>query len=277
MLAPSIVFLCVFFAYPLLFAVYGSFLRWDLLTPPTFVGLENYRYLWQSGELTGALWRTLVFSAVVLIGAVSAGLSLALALNRPGKVAGFLRGAVFAAYIVSWVSVGFVWLWLLDADVGAVARVQRALGFEPSALLSDPATALCVLGGVTVWKVTGYALVLFLAGLQDVDRSHLEAAALDGAGALERFWHVTWPALRPTVVFVCVTTLILSFQAFDVVRLMTDGGPVQSTTLLVFAIYEYLFVNLRMGRASAMVVLFCLMLLVLAMVRLAATRRRAAT
>jgi sn-glycerol 3-phosphate transport system permease protein len=123
--------------------------------------------------------------------------------------------------------------------------------------------ALFALALVSVWKITGYSMVIFLAGLQDIPASLLEAAALDGAGPFRRFVHVTWPLLRPSAAFVGTTSLILSFQAFDVVRVMTQGGPVKSTTVFVYAIYEHVFVNLRVGRASALVVVFFAFLLAL--------------
>ena len=128
------------------------------------------------------------------------------------------------------------------------------------------------LAAVSVWKITGYAMVIFLAGLQDIPKSVLEAAALDGATPWKRFWHVTFPLLRPTAAFVATTSLILSFQAFDIVRVMTQGGPVSSTTVFVYAIYEQVFMNLRVGRASALTVVFFLLLVGLTLLQLWAWR-----
>ena len=119
------------------------------------------------------------------------------------------------------------------------------------------------MAAVTIWKITGYALVIFLSGLQDVPLTILEAAELDGASPTQRFASVTWPLLRPTTLFVATTSLIASFQLFDVVRVMTQGGPVRSTTVFVYAIYEQLFLDLRVGRASAEAVVFFGILLLL--------------
>jgi len=175
-----------------------------------------------------------------------------------------VRGAIFSAYVVSWVSVGLLFLWLLDADSGIFAGVWRHVsGGRSPRWLSDPALAPWAVAGVTVWKITGYALVLFLAGLQDVPQAVLEAAEIDGATPNKRFWRISWPLLRPTTLFVATTSLIASFQLFDVVRVMTQGGPVRSTTVFVYAIYEQLFLDLRVGRASAEAVLFFLILLAL--------------
>jgi ABC-type sugar transport system permease subunit len=261
MLAPTALLLSLFFLYPLVLAANNSLHAWDLLTPPTWVGLRNYQTLFASGELVGVLGRTLGYSVVVVSASVSLGLGLALALNRPGPIYAFVRGAVFSAYVVSWVAVALLWMWILDADGGLLSALLGALHLPTKNWLGDPDIALTTLAFVSVWKITGYSMVIFLAGLQDIPPSLLEAAALDGAGPFRRFVHVTWPLLRPSTAFVAVTSLILSFQAFDVVRVMTQGGPVKSTTIFVYAIYEHVFVNLRVGRASALIVVFFVLLL----------------
>jgi sn-glycerol 3-phosphate transport system permease protein len=271
-LAPSLLLLFLFFLYPLGRAIYQSFFAWDLLTPPRFVGTAGYEALYASGDLVGVAGRTLAYSAVVVAGSLSLGLALALALDRPGRLYAFVRGAVFSAYVVSWVAVALLWMWLLDADGGLVSALLAPLVGERLSLLGDPDTALFALAGVSIWKITGYSMVVFLAGLQDIPRSLHEAAALDGAGPARRFWHVTWPLLRPTAAFAGTTSLILSFQAFDVVRVMTQGGPVRSTTVFVYAIYEQVFVNLRVGRASALTVVFFAMLMALTALQLWAFR-----
>lgn len=273
LLLPTLIVLGTFFLYPLLLGLYRSFFRWDLLTEPQWVGAAHYASLLDSGELLGIASRTLGYSVVVVVFASTLGLALAVALNRPGTLYAFIRGAIFSAYIVSWVAVGLLWLWLLDPDAGIVAAAFRALGMGRVAWLSDPDTALLALAAVTIWKITGYAMVIFLAGLQDIPSSVIEAAALDGASPWQRFVHVTWPMLWPTAAFVGTTSLILSFQAFDIVRVMTQGGPIRSTTIFVYAIYEQVFLNLRVGRASALTVVFFLFLVALTLVQLWAWRR----
>lgn len=277
MLIPTALVLAVFFFYPLGVAVHSSFFEWDLLTPPRYVGLENYRALHESGDLWRTLGTTLLVSAVVVAGSMGLGLGLALALDRPGRFAAFVRGSVFSAYVVSWVSVALLWLWVLDADAGALSRSLRALGFGPVNFLGDPEIAPLSIAGVTIWKIAGYSMVIFLAGLQDIPTQVLEAAALDGAGPIARFRSIVWPLLRPTAAFVATTSLILSFQVFDVVRVMTQGGPVNSTTVFVYAIYEQVFLDLRVGRASALVVIFFFVLLILTLFQLWALRQKERT
>jgi sn-glycerol 3-phosphate transport system permease protein len=262
-LLPTALVLGLFFIYPVALAFYRSFFAWDLLTAPTFVGTAHYAQLLAGGDLVGIIARTFAYSVCVVTGAGSLGLLLAVWLNRPGAGYAFVRGSIFSAYIVSWVAVALLWLWILDPDAGAISRALQGVGFDRIDWLGDPDVALYTLAAVSVWKITGYAMVIFLAGLQDIPKSVLEAAALDGASPWRRFWHVTWPLLRPTTAFVGTTSLIMSFQAFDIVRVMTQGGPIQSTTVFVYAIYEQIFMNLRVGRASALTVVFFVFLLLL--------------
>jgi ABC-type sugar transport system permease subunit len=262
MLVPTLALLVVFFIVPIGVAAYESLLSWDLLTPSRFVGADNYAALAAHGELLGIALRTLGYSAMVVAGTMSLGLAMALLVNRPGPFFAAVRASIFSAYVVSWVAVALLWMGLFDRSGGS--------------LLGDPRWALAALALVGIWKLVEYAMILFLAGLQAVPRSLLEAAALDGAGAWERFRFVTLPLLMPTAAFVATTTLVTSFQAFDVVRIMTQGGPGRATELFVYAIYEQVFLDLRVGRASALTVVFFVLLLALSALQLRAWRGRGA-
>lgn len=265
MLGPSLALLTIFFLVPIGVAAVFSAFEWDLLTPPAWVGLRNYQDI--GGELFGIALRTLGFSAMVVIGAMSLGLGLALLLDRKGPFYAFLRGSIFSAYVVSWVAVALLWMWILDPD--GIAGHALHIGF-----LGDPRSALVTLAFVTVWKITGYAMILFLAGLQSLPKQLLEAAALDGAGPFARFRWVIWPHLKPTAAFVATTSLVISFQAFDVIRIMTQGGPAKSTTLFVYAIYEQIFLALSVGKASALTMVFFAVLLAIAALQLRAWRSK---
>lgn len=275
-LSPTLAVLLVFFFYPLGLAFLQSFQEWDLLTPPRAVGLDNYRALIESGALCEVLATTLLVSVIAVLGSMLTGLGLALLLNRPGRLAALVRASVFSAFVVSWVSVALLFLWMLDADAGILSQLIQLVSPGAPGLLSRPSTAPVALSLVIVWKTAGYAMVLFLAGLQSVPKSALEAASLDGAGRLSTFRHITLPLLGPTTAFVGTTSLILTFQAFDVVRVMTQGGPVRSTTIFVYSIYEQMFMHLRVGRASAEVVIFFLILMALTLFQLWAFRRKGA-
>ena len=258
MLGPTLVLLAGFFVVPIGVAAYESLFSWDMLTPPRWVGGANYAALAAHGQLLDIALRTLGYSVLVVAGTMTLGLALALLLDRPGRVYGVVRACVFSAYVVSWVAVALLWMWLL----------------YPSGVLGSPRWALVALAVVGIWKLTGYAMIIFLAGLQAVPRSLIEAAALDGAGAWSRFRHVTMPLLAPTAAFVATTSLVTSFQAFDVVRIMTQGGPARATELFVYAIYEQIFLNLSVGRASALTVVFFVLLLAVAGLQLRAWRLR---
>ena len=274
LIGPSIALLSIFFVVPIFVAAAASFFEWDLLTPPRWVGLTNYVDLLAGGELVGVAGRTLAFSALVVSASTIAGLALALLLHRRGAVFALARAAIFSAYVVSWVAVALLWLGLLDPDAGLVGRTLAHVGLGRISFLTDPGTALVTLAFVTVWKNTGYALVIFLGALDAVPKSLLEAAALDGAGAVSRFRHIVLPELRPTAAFVVTTSLVVSFQAFDVVRIMTQGGPAKATTLFVYAIYEQIFLNLSVGKASALVVVFFALLLAVSALQLRVFRGR---
>jgi sn-glycerol 3-phosphate transport system permease protein len=269
MLVPTLGLLVVFFLVPIGVAAYESLFSWDLLTPPRFVGTSNYAALAAHGELLHVALRTIAYSAMVVAGTMSLGLALALLVDRPGRFFAFVRTSVFSAYVVSWVAVALLWMWMLDGNGGIFGR---ALHGSP---LGDPRWALPTLAVVGVWKLTGYAMIVFLAGLQSVPRSLHEAAALDGASAWGRLRYVTLPLLAPTAAFVATTSLVTSFQAFDVVRIMTQGGPARATELFVYAVYEQIFLDLSVGRASALTVVFFGLLLALAALQLRVWRARA--
>ncbi len=176
MLGPSLATWAIFVFVPLGLAAYESLFAWDMLTEPVYVGGANYAAIAENGELGRILARTLVFSALVVTGSMGLGLALALLLDRPGRFFAFVRGAIFSAYVVSWVAVALLWVLLLDPDQGVAASVLRALHLPRLGFLSNPRSALVTLAGVTVWKITGYAMVIFLAGLRGVTRALNEAA-----------------------------------------------------------------------------------------------------
>jgi sn-glycerol 3-phosphate transport system permease protein len=274
MLGPTLGLLALFFVVPIGVAAVESLFAWDLLTPPVFVGAANYRALAAHGELLRLALRTTAYSAIVVTGSMSAGLALAVLLDRPGAFFAFVRACVFSAYVVSWVAVALLWMSLLDDRGGLAGAIFRAAGAPRLSLLGDPRWALPTIAAIGAWKLTGYAMIVFLSGLQSIPASLHEAAALDGAGPWARFRYVTLPLLGPTAAFVATTALVTSFQAFDVVRIVTQGGPARATELFVYAIYEQIFLDLRVGRASALTVVFFALLLVLAALQLRVWRAR---
>lgn len=260
-LAPSALHLLVFTAGPLLFTLYLSFHDWDLLSlERPFVGLGNYR------EMAGdpLFWRSLANTALyALYVPVSMALALgaALVLNQPLRGLPVLRAIVFLPTVVSYVAIAVVWQWMFNVDFGLLNYLLRALRLPAVDWLGDPRTALVAVMIVSAWVQLGYQMVIYLAGLQGIPAHLLEAATLDGASRWGRFRHITLPLLRPVTVYLAVTGIIWSFQVFTLVYVMTEGGPVHATDVVVYRIYQNAWEFRRMGYASAMSwVLFAILL-----------------
>jgi len=251
-LAPSLAHLVVFSIGPILFSLWLSFHEWDLLAPARpFVGLDNYRELAGDGDFLRALRNTAVYVLFVPIGMVVA-LGLALLVDRPLPGVRVLRAIFFLPYITSFVAISLVWRWMFQPDVGLLNNVLARFGIPAQPWLSSPATALPSLMLMSVWMYAGYMMVLFLAGLQNIPVSLHESARIDGASAWQRFRRITLPLLRPTALFVLVTMVIFMFQVFTAVYIMTEGGPLHATDVIVYHIYRNAWEYLRMGYASAM-------------------------
>ena len=274
LLFPSLLLFLLFFLYPIFYSFYLSFFKWDLLTPARPVGLGNYQELFRSSEFLETLGNTAKFSGGVVILTMTIGLVLALLLNNRTKLAAFFRACIFTSYIVSWVAVSLLWIWLLDPQYGLISYFLRLVGFAPVNWLGDYRIALLSLVLVTVWKIIGYAMVVFLAGLQSINQDYYEATALDGATLWQQFRYITWPLLAPTTVFLLITLTIASFQGFDVVKIMTQGGPVYSTTIYVYYVYEQAFNYFKLGKASATVTIFFNLILLLTLVQYIYLRRK---
>ncbi|HSG80671.1 MAG TPA: sugar ABC transporter permease [Gemmatimonadota bacterium] len=250
--SPSLALLLIFSAAPLLFAFYLSFHRWNLLEPAKpFVGLGHYIELARDGLFWNAAKNTAVYSLYVPLTMVCA-LAVAILLNRRIKGVALLRAIFFLPYITSFVAISIVWQWMYDPDFGLFNWLIGLVGLGPYPWLNSPATALLALIIMAVWIHIGFQMIIFLAGLQSIPNELYEAAMIDGAGPWRRFWRITLPLLRPTTFFVLVTSIIGSFQVFTFIYVMTEGGPLHATDVIVYHIYQNAWQFLRMGYASAM-------------------------
>jgi ABC-type sugar transport system permease subunit len=261
-LAPGLLLFAVFRVYPLLEGLRLSLTNARLgRATYAYVGLANYWRLLDDTRFHVSLINTAVYSVASTLPILAIPLALALALNR-GRLRTLLRSAFFFPFTLSVVTVGLTWLWLLDPVVGPFNYYLRVLGVPSRSWLADPGTAMWAIIATTVWWVTGYYLVIYLAGLQDIPRELYEAAALDGASAVRSFWAITLPLLRPVLLFVLVTHIIGSFQLFGQVFVLTMGGPGDATRTVVQHLYETAFQNFfQFGAASAMAwVLFAVIL-----------------
>ena len=273
LVGPSLALFGLVYLYPVAYSAYVSVFEWDLMTPKRYVGLANYRDLW-SPEFGEVLVNTACYSGGVVVLALGLGLALALLLNDRSRLSAGLQACIFSSYIVSWVAVSLLWIWMLDPQYGLVTYGLRLVGLRPVNWLGSPSVALWTLVLVTVWKTIGYPLVIYLAGLQAIPGDFYEAAALDGATGWKRFRFITWPLLSPTTLFLVVTLTIASFQGFDIVKIMTGGGPITSTMIYVFYIYEQAFQYFRLGKASAAVVIFFGLILLLTLLQWLVFRKR---
>ena len=261
-LAPGLLLFAVYRLYPLLEGLRLSFTNARLGRPTQqWVGLANYARLLDDTRFQVSLWNTGFYTVASTLPILAVPLALALMLNR-GRLKTLLRSVFFFPFTLSVVTVGLAWLWLLDPVVGPFNYYLRALGVPARSWLADPHTAMWAIILTTVWWVTGYYLVVYLAGLQDIPRELYEAAALDGASGARAFWAITLPLLRPVLLFVVVTHVIGSFQLFGQVFVLTGGGPGDATRTVVQHLYETAFQNFfQFGAASAMAwVLFAVIL-----------------
>ena len=250
--APSLLVFALFFLYPIGYLVYLSFTSWNLLNPvKEWVGFANYRELLQDAEFAQVLANTLFYTVMSVSLSMLLGLLIALWVNRRGWLHSFVQGAVFSPYIISLVSVSLLWMWMMDPQYGLLNALLQMVGLPPSPWLAHTDSAIWGLILVSVWKVVGYNTLICVAGLQSIPKELYEAAALDKTPAWRRFASITLPLLSPTLFFLLVVNMIASFQVFDTVKIMTQGGPVNSTNMLVYFIYEYGFDFFKIGYAAA--------------------------
>jgi multiple sugar transport system permease protein len=251
-LGPSFLILLVFVFTPVLFSLYLSFHEWNVVSSAKpFVGLDNFRRLVSDHRFWHAFLNTVLYTLHVPLGMVIA-LILATLMNQDIIGVRILRALYFLPSISSFVAVALVWKWLYHPQFGLFNYTLAIFGLPAYDWLADPNTALISVMILSIWMAVGYQMIIFLAGLQGIPGELYEAAKVDGANALKRFWHITLPMLRPTTFFVLVTSMISSFQVFSLIYVMTQGGPVRSTDVVVYHIYQNAWEYLRMGYASAM-------------------------
>lgn len=274
LVGPNILLFGIFTYWPLIYNGYLSFVRWDMLAPvKVWVGLGNYRYLFTSADFGRIMWNTLVFTVASVTIACVLGLMIALLLNQPLRGRNSVRGVVFSPVMLSGAAIGIVWIYIFDDRYGLIQTLIHPLGLQSPRWLLDTFWAMPAVIIVNAWKTLGYAVVIYLAGLQAIPRELYEAALVDGAGAWARFRHVTIPGLSPVIFFLLITTVLTGFQSFDIIKVMTDGGPVNATTTLVYYLYQEGFVAFNAGRAGVASVLLFLIMLVFTVVQMRTSER----
>lgn len=260
---PDSLGLLVFLVVPMILTVILSFFQVSGFGAYKWVGLANFQRMFSDPQFISSLTRTLVYIVALVPSLFVVGLALALLVAKKIPWIGLFRSALFVPYVVSLVVVGLVWQFMLTDKVGVISRITGALGWAPS-WLGDPKLALASVIVVTVWYQMGYYMIIFLAGVEDIPREYYEAARIDGAGTWATFRDITWPLLRPTSFFVLLTSTIAALTGgFDLIYVLTKGGPANSTTLVVFYIFQQAFQFGEFGYAAAMSSFLVLIMLVL--------------
>ncbi|PPK98687.1 multiple sugar transport system permease protein [Kineococcus xinjiangensis] len=265
-LVPALLFLLpaafgfvTFYAWPALRTFYLSFTDYSLLAPPEWVGVQNYAEVLGDRRFWKSLTVTLEYVVINIGVQTVVALALAVLMHRLTKST-LIRGVLLLPYLVANVVVALVWYTMLDAQLGIVNSGLELVGLDPVAFFGETSTAIPTIALVNVWRHMGYTALLIFAGLQSIPSSVYEAAAIDGASEWRIFWRITMPLLRPVLVLVLVLTVIGSFQIFDTVAVTTKGGPIDSTRVIYYYIYEKAFQQFDFGYAAALcVVLFVIL------------------
>lgn len=261
LIAPAVILVCLFSIYPLLFAIKVSFLNWDIVTDTqSFVGFDNYANIFSDPVFGQVLKNTLVYTvATVVFGLVFAVL-IGILLQKNTTLNNFVQSIMFTPHIISFVSVTIMWMWLLDPQMGIVNYVLKMVGLEPLKWMMSPDTSLLSIILVSIWKGLGFNAMIIIAGLQSIPGYIYEAAKLDNASKWTTMFRVTLPMLSPTLLFLLITSIIGSFSSFDIVNLMTKGGPQNSSNLFVHWIYQTGFLKFQLGKAMAGSILFLIVI-----------------
>ena len=250
-IAPALIGYVAFLLWPTIRGIYLSFTRFNLLTPPQWVGLANYQRMAGDSVFWNAVWVTLEYVIINIGVQTILALLIAVLMQRLTRST-FVRGVMLTPYLVSNVVVALTFLWILDPQLGIANHVLSALGFEPKAFFTSGSTAIPTIALVNVWRHMGYTALLIFAGLQTIPDSVYEAAKMDGASEWRMFWRITMPLLRPILALVMIMTVVGSFQVYDTVAIATQGGPVNASRVLQYYIYDMAFGRFQFGYASAL-------------------------
>ncbi len=263
---PAVLLFAVFAAYPILQTFYFSFTEYNLAQPPSFVGLQNYETILTTPIFLNTVRFTFEYALFTYIPVLILALILAMGLNARIPLRGMLRMVNFIPVVISWVIVSVIWKLLFHYQ-GLVNTGLGAVGVQPVNWLLDQNYAGWAIIIPSIWKETGFYMVIFLAGLQNIPGVYYEASMIDGASALQRFRYITLPMLRPTIVLSIVVAIISGLKIFIPPFVMTQGGPAGSTRVMSLIIYQTAFAFNRMGRASAMAVVLFVIILVLTFIQ----------
>lgn len=262
---PSFILIMAFCIIPIFMSGYFSFTSYNIMTPPKFVGLENYERVFQDGYVADAAKNTLLYVLMTVPAQTILSLVFAafLAYKMQNKTGGFLRSVMFIPVIASAVTAGTIWRIILNTEGGLLNNILNFFHLDSVNWLGSTKTALISICIVAVWKNVGYFLVIYYAGIMGISKDLYEAAKVDGATSIQQFFKITLPMLKPITYLVVTLGIIWSFQVFDLAYLMTGGGPGRATVTLVMGIYNAAFKQYKMGYACAMAMSLLLIVVII--------------
>ncbi|WP_311081104.1 sugar ABC transporter permease [Paenibacillus polymyxa] len=271
-IGPQFLGLLCFSLLPLLYAFYLSFVNWDGFGVPLFVGLDNFKGQLSDPDFWKALMNTMYYMVLVIPAGIILALLVAIVLNKvKGKE--IYRLFFFMPVVTSSVSVGVIWMWILNGEFGILNHLLRVIGITGPMWLTDTQWVIPSIALLSVWLGLGYNMVIFLAGLQGISKSYYEAAEIDGASKFQQLRYITLPLLSPTTFFVTIMMVISSFQVFDQAFVMTNGGPAKASYTLVYHIYDQAFIDFTMGESAAAAMILFVIILVFTLLQFKMQKR----
>ena len=261
LLLPGVLTVLFIGVFPVLNVVFFSLSKWDVMEPSgKFVFFDNFLYLFTHEDFWNGLRNSLIWTFFSVVGQFLIGLALALFLNKKFFARDVYRGLVFFSYLVPTIVIAIVWRFMLNDVTGIIAILARKLGFR-IAWFGHPSTSMMSVIMVNIWKYFPFVVVCILAQLQTIDKQLYEAAKIDGANSIQQFRHITWPLIRPVVFIVLMLRTIWTIKNFDIIKLLTGGGPLDSTETLPILAYDTVFKSFKLGRGSAVAVLMFIILM----------------
>jgi multiple sugar transport system permease protein len=266
-----LLFLC-FMIIPIFMTVYYSLVKWGGMGSPVFIGFDNYLYLFGDEVFRKSIWVTIIFTLSTVPILMVMSLMFALLLNQKIKFRAFFRSVLFIPSVISSVVVGMVFVWLFNDQLGFINYILNSFGINSIGWSTNPNMAMVMIIAGTLWSRIGYNMVIYLAALQGISPEYYEAATIDGANSWQKFRFITMPLLKTIHSFILITFVIYSFRSFDLIYVMTKGGPLNATTTLVMHVYNTAFKMNYFGRASASGVILFLILMAFTLFRIKSSK-----
>ncbi len=271
---PNFLLLGVFVFWPIFYSLYLSFFKWDMIAPrKRFVGLENFRIMFSDPVFWMVTRNTLTLAFFVVVVKMTIALALALMMNRNMRGRSLYQAVIFSPTFTTSVAVAMVWTWILEPDYGLLRVFMRPLGIPPVNWIESTSHSLPAVIIVLVWIGIGYDMVIFLAGLKNIPVEIYDAALVDGVSPAQEFFYITFPLLSPTTFFLTITGFISALKAFDIIAIMTAGGPLNSSNVIVHFLYQNAFKWFKTGYASALALLLFVIIMTITLIQNRFSRR----